>query len=140
MRIRMYALFGILFLICLIIDALAFGALANEAGVGAAIAASAQAQAPIAHTYIFLGSSVVSALPWLQTVGQSIADAALGDAYTAIAATPEAAIDLLFSESRGPLRALFLLCYWGAPLLLVLAIAAWLLRTRPTHLIKSARR
>lgn len=140
MRIRMHALFGILFLLCLIVDVLVFGGLAQETSIGTAIAGSARAQAPIAHTYIVIGNPIVAAVPFLQTAGQAMADSAFGDAYPAISATPDAAIDLLFSESRGPLRALFLLCYWGAPLLLLATVLAWLFRTRPTHLIKSARR
>jgi hypothetical protein len=69
-----------------------------------------------------------------------MADAAFGDSYDAIEARPAAAIDLLFSGSHGPVAALFMLSYWGAPLLLVLTLAAWLFRTRQTHLIKTVRR
>lgn len=140
MRIRLYILFGILFVLCLAMDVLTFGALARESGVGPAVAASARAEAPLAHTYIVLGAPIVGALPALHTIGASCAAAAFDDAYSAIAATPSAAIALLFSESRGAVRALFMLFYWGAPLLLLLTIVAWLLRTRPAHLIKTARR
>lgn len=140
MRIRWYTLFGIFFLLCLLIDALSFAALARESRTGQAIAASANAEAPIARTYIGLGTPLVASSPILQTVGAAMADAAFGDSYPAISARPEAAMDLLFSESRGPLRALFMLSYWGAPLLLACTLLAWLLRTRQTHLIKSVRR
>ncbi|MGH9423196.1 MAG: hypothetical protein ACRD3J_24685 [Thermoanaerobaculia bacterium] len=140
MRFRFYALFGILFLLCLAIDLLTFGGLVREPGIGPAIAQSARAEAPLVHTYVVLGTPIVKAIPGSDTAGQSIADAAFGDAYPQILATPEAAVSLLFSASIGPLRALLLLCYWGAPIFLVLAILAWMFRTRHTHLIKSARR
>ncbi|HET7556985.1 MAG TPA: hypothetical protein VFK08_02795 [Rhodanobacteraceae bacterium] len=140
MRPRWYALFGIFFLLCLLIDALSFGALAREAGVGEAITASADAEAPVARTYIALGTPLVSASPIVQNVGAAMADSAFGDAYPAISARPAAAIDLLFSESRGPLRALFMLIYWGAPVLLMCTLLAYVMRTRQTHLIKSVRR
>ncbi len=140
MRIRLYSLFGILFLLCLAIDALSFGALAREPVIGPAVVASARAEAPLAHTYIVLGAPLTGALPALQSAGSACADAAFGNAYAAITATPAAAIDLLLSESRGATHALFTLFYWGAPVLLVLTIVAWLFRTRPTHLIKTARR
>jgi hypothetical protein len=52
MRPRWYALFGIFSLLCLLIDALSFGALSREAGVGEAITASADAEAPVARTSI----------------------------------------------------------------------------------------
>jgi hypothetical protein len=140
MRIRWYAVFGIFFLLFLLIDALSFAALARQSQIGEAVAASAQAEAPIARTYIELGTPLVGASPILQTVGEAMADAAFGDSYAAINARPAAAIDLLFSESRGPLSALFMLGYWGAPLLLACTLLAWLFRTRRTHLIKSVRR
>ena len=139
MRFRFYALFGILFLLCAFVDVLTFGGLAREAAIGAAVSESARAEAPLAHTYIVLGAPLVSSTI-LRDAGQSVADSAFGDSYPAIQTTPGAAIDLLFSASFGPLRALLMLCYWGAPLFLLLAIAAWLFRTRHTHLIKSARR
>lgn len=140
MRIRWYVLFGTFFLLFLLIDALTFGALAQQPRVGSAIAASADAEAPIAHTYIDLGTPLVASSPVLQDIGMAMADAAFGDSYAAVNATPAAAVDLLFSESHGPLSALFMLIYWGAPLLLVCTLAAWLFRTRHTHLIKSVRR
>ncbi|MEO7149288.1 MAG: hypothetical protein ABIY40_05060 [Rhodanobacteraceae bacterium] len=140
MRVRAYILLGILFLLCLALDALTFGALAREPVIGPAVAASARAEAPLAHTYIVLGMPLVDALAALQSIGRNCAETAFGGAYPAIAETPAAAIDLLFSASRGAPRALFMLFYWGAPSLLVLTIVAWLFRTRPTHLIKTARR
>ncbi|MER3546124.1 MAG: hypothetical protein C4338_00450 [Rhodanobacteraceae bacterium] len=139
MRFRYYALFGGLFAFCLVLDVLTFGGLAREANVGAAVAQTAKTEAPLAHTYIVLGTPLAG-VPALRAAGQSVADAAFGDAYAAIQSTPDAAIDLLFSASRGPLRTLLMLSYWGALLFAVLTIAAWLFRTRHTHLIKSARR
>lgn len=140
MRIRWYALFGIFFLLSLLIDALSFGALAQEKGVGTAVASAAAVEAPLAHTYILLGTLPISYVPALRTVGGAMADAAFGDSYAAIEARPEAAMDLLFSESRGPASTLFMLSYRGAPLLFVLMLVAWVFRTRQTHLIKSVRR
>ena len=140
MRIRWYALFGTFFLFFLLIDALSFAGLAEQAQVGPAIAAGAEAESPIAHTYIVLGRPLVASSPVLRDIGLAMADAAFGDSYTAIEARPSAAIDLLFSESHGSLSALFMLNYWGAPLLLVLTVVCWPLRTRQTHLIKGVRR
>jgi hypothetical protein len=140
MRMRWYALFGTFFLLFLLIDALSFAALARQPGIGADVAAGAEVEAPVAHTYIVLGTPLVTSSPVLQDVGEAMADAAFGDSYDAIEERPAAAIDLLFSASHGPVAALFMLSYWGAPLLLVLTLAAWLFRTRQTHLIKTVRR
>lgn len=140
MRIQRYVLFGSFFLLFLLIDVLTFGALARQPAVGVAIARAAEIQAPITQTYIALGNPLVSRSPVLQAVGESMANAAFGNSYGAIEARPDAAIDLLFSESRGPLSALFMLSYWGAPLLLLLTLGAWAFRSRRAHLIKSVRR
>lgn len=140
MRMHWYALFGIFFLLCLFIDALSFGALSREPQIGQAVLTGAEAEAPIVRIYIALGTPLVSSSPILQQVGESMANSAFGDSYAAIGARPAAAVDLLFSESHGPTSALFMLSYWGAPLLLVCTLLAWLMRTRQTHLIKSVRR
>lgn len=140
MRFRFYALFGFLFLFCLSLDVLIFGGLSQEAGIGQAIADSARAQAPLTHTYIVLGRPIATRIPAARTAGQSIADAGFGDAYDDIQTTPDAAADLLFSASRGPMRALLVLSYWAAPAFFLLTLLAWIFRTRHTHLIKSARR
>lgn len=140
MRIQRYVLFGSFFFFFLLVDVLTFGALARQPAVGADIARAAATQAPISQTYIALGTPLVSRAPVLQAVGESMAGAAFGDSYPAIEARPDAAIELLFSESRGPLSALFMLSYWGAPLSLLLTLAAWMFRSRRTHLIKSVRR
>ena len=139
-RLRWYALFGILFLICLAVDATAFGALAGETRIGAMIADSARVESPLAHTYIVIGRPLVALSPIWEKTGRDMADAAFGTSYPAILATPDAAITLLFAQSYGVAHAWLLLTYWGAPLFLLLTIIAWLLRTRSTHLIKSARR
>ena len=78
MRFRFYALFGILFLFCLIVDLLTFGGLACEPVTGTAIARSARAEAPLMHSYIVAGRPIATAIPALNTAGQSIADAAFG--------------------------------------------------------------
>ena len=140
MRFRFYALFGFLFLFCLSLDVLMFGGLSQEAGIGQVIADSARAQAPLTHTYIVLGRPIATRIPVARTAGQSIADAGFGDAYDDIQTTPDAAADLLFSASRGPMRALLVLSYWAAPAFFLLTLLAWIFRTRHTHLIKSARR
>jgi len=73
-------------------------------------------------------------------LGQRVADAAFADAYPSIIASPATAASQLFTQSRGPLRGLLLVFYWATPLLLVLALAAWVLRSRPTHLMGGIRR
>jgi len=134
---RKYGMLLTLFVLCLAFDAWLYGSLAREPDVGPAIASSARANAPLLHTYIVLGEPLAV---HTGALGQRVADAAFADAYPSIIASPATAASQLFTQSRGPLRGLLLVLYWGTPLLLVLALAAWVLRSRPTHLMGGIRR
>ena len=137
MRWRKYGVLFTLFVLCLAFDAWLYGSLAREPQVGPALAASARANAPLLHTYIVLGEPLAAHTgAW----GRGVADAAFADAYPSIIASPATAASQLFTQSRGPLRGLLLLLYWVTPALLVLALAAWVLRSRQTHLMGRVRR
>ena len=137
MRWRKYGVLFTLFVLCLAFDAWLYGSLARQQEIGAALASSARANAPLLHTYIVLGEPLAA---HTGASGQRVADAAFADAYPAIIASPATASSELFTQSRGPLRGLLLVLYWATPLLLVLALAAWVLRSRPTHLMGGIRR
>lgn len=138
MRLRKHKLLLTGFIVCLAFDAWVYGSLSREPGVGTALATAAAANAPLLHTYIVLGAPIAAELG--ASGGQAVADAAFGDAYPSILAVPEAADSLLFSQSRGQLRHLMVVLYWAAPVLLVLSLAAWFLRSRTVHLVGRAKR
>ena len=137
MHWRKYGVLFTLFVLCLAFDAWLYGSLAREPAIGAALASSARANAPLLHSYIVLGEPLAAHTGWS---GQRVADAAFADAYPSIMASPATAASQLFTESRGPLRGLLVVLYWATPALLVLALAAWVLRSRPTHLMGGVRR
>lgn len=137
MHWRKYAVLFTLFVLCLAFDAWLYGSLAREPEIGAALASSARANAPLLHTYIVLGEPLAA---YTGASGQHAADAAFADAYPSIVASPATAASQLFTESRGPLRGLLVVLYWATPALLVLALAAWVLRSRPAHLMGGMRR
>lgn len=139
MRPRIHTLFLALFVLCLACDAWLYGSLAREPETGAIVAASARAHEPLLHAYIVLGTPLVAHLGGI-AAGQRVADAAFRDAYPAMQATPPAAGDLLFSESHGTLRRILVLLFWAAPVLLVLTLVTWALRSRQTHLMGRVRR
>jgi hypothetical protein len=136
MRWRKYRVLFTLFVLCLAFDAWLYGSLAREPEIGPAIASSARANAPLLHTYIVLGEPLAA---YTGASGQRVADTAFADAYPSIVASPATAASQVFTQSRGPLRGLLLVLYWVTPLLLVLALAAWVLRSRQTHLMGRAR-
>ncbi|HEX5489448.1 MAG TPA: hypothetical protein VFX04_09935 [Rhodanobacteraceae bacterium] len=136
MRLRKYTVLFALFVLCLAFDAWVYGSLAREPEVGPALTSSARAHAPLLHAYIVLGTPIAA---HFGASGIYVASAAFGDAYPAMAADPATADSLLFRGSRGPLRGILIVLFWAAPLLLALALAAWVLRSRETHLMGSAR-
>jgi len=137
MRWRRYGVLSTLFVLCLTFNAWLYGSLAREPEVGPALASSARANAPLLHTYIVLGDPLAA---YTGASGQRMADAAFADAYPSIVASPATAASQLFTQSRGPWRGLLVVLYWATPALLVLALAAWVLRSRPTHLVGGIRR
>jgi hypothetical protein len=136
MHWRKYRVLFTLFVLCLAFNAWLYGSLAREPEIGPALASSARANAPLLHTYIALGEPLTA---HTGSSGQRVADAAFADAYPSITASPATAASQLFTQSLGPLRGLLVLLYWATPALLVLALAAWVLRSRPTHLMGGIR-
>lgn len=138
MRLRKFWVLFVLFMLCLAFDAWVYGSLALEPDIGPPLASAARVNAPLMYGYIALGRPLVARAG--AAAGQQVADTAFGAAYPSISAMPAVADGLLFSESRGPLRAILIVLFWGAPVLLVLTLVTWVLRSRDTHLMGRVRR
>lgn len=136
-RPRKHTVLFALFVLCLAFDAWVYGSLAREPKVGPVLTAAARVSSPLLHAYITLGGPLAA---HTGASGRYVADAAFGAAYPAITSSPALADTLLFSQSQGPLRGIFLVLFWAAPVLLVLTLAAWVLRSRPAHLMGRIRR
>ncbi|HEX5353835.1 MAG TPA: hypothetical protein VFW60_07120 [Rhodanobacteraceae bacterium] len=136
MRVRKYTVLFGLFVACLVFDAWIYGSLAGIPETGPELASAAHAHSPLLHAYIVLGSPLAA---HTGASGQYVSSAAFGAAFPAMRESPAAADSLLFSQSHGPLRGILVLLFWAAPALLVLTLAAWALRSRPTHLMGRAR-
>lgn len=139
MRLRKYTVASTLFVLSLAFNAWVYGSLALEAHVGTALTSpSAQATPLLLQAYVALGQPLMARVGGAS--GQYVADAAFGDAYPSMVAQPSAAGSLLFSRSLGPLRGLLIILYWATPVLLVLTLLTWALRSRDTHLMGRDRR
>lgn len=137
MRLRKHTVLLTLFVLSLGFDAWVYGSLAGESAIGPALRAAARESSPLLHTYITIGRPLATRVG--ATAGQSVADAAYGEAYASMAATPAAADSLLFSASRGAMRGLMVILYWAPPVLLVLGLLAWVFRSRQAHLMGRGR-
>lgn len=126
-----------LFVLCLAVDAWVYGSLALDPAVGPALVPAARDSAPLLYSYIELGRPLVAHLG--AATGARFAAMAFGAAYATMAARPAEAAGLLFGDSHGALRDLLVALYWGAPVLLVLTLGTWVLRSRETHLMGKVR-
>lgn len=134
MKMRAYVLAGVLGLVCLVFDVVAFG---GAGSAQPAVAVQARNESPIAQTYIVLGRHLFRALPSTRDPAEAVAAACFGDAYPAIHDDPEVALHNLFAKSHGALASLAGISYWGAPVLLLASILLYWFRPRPVHLIRS---
>lgn len=132
-RLRKDWLLFALFVLCLAVDAWVYGSLALDPAVGPVLVPAARDSAPLLYSYIELGRPFVAHLG--AATGAQFAAKAFGAAYATMAARPAEAVGLLFDGSHGPLHDLLIALYWGAPVLLVLTLGTWVLRSRETHLI-----
>jgi hypothetical protein len=120
----------VLFVLCFAYDIVIWGSVRALPDVGAGIAASAQHEAPLAATYIAIGSAVDSAVPALQTFGAMRLTEALSDGFERIRTDPTVAMDLIFSSTWNASHRWIKMMYWAAPVLLVIAVILWVRRPK----------
>lgn len=134
MKVRAWAIGGVLALLCLVFSMLSVG---GAAQVQPAVGAQARAESPLAQTYIVLDRHASALVPAIGRLSRSLADACFGDTWAAIEADPEIGLHLLLTTSRGSLATLARTCYWATPVLLLLSLILYFLRPKPVHLIRS---
>jgi len=120
----------VLFALSLLYDLVVWGALPLVPEVGEDIVASANREAPLAATYILLGSPLDSAFPSLQAFGEAHLTAALSEGFPRIKADSTVAIDLIFNTTWNAQHGWLKTVYWMPPLMLVLAAISWWRRPR----------
>lgn len=140
MKRNLHVIALVLFLLSFGYNLLVWGAAPLVPGVGEAIASSARREAPVAATYIALGSPIDSALPALQAFGERRLVAALGEGFERIRADSTVAMDLIFTSSWNVQHRWLKAVYWLTPLLLLITIALWLRRPRKVHALRGGRR
>ena len=134
MKIRAGIVCGIAGVVCFVFAMLAFG---GAAQTQPAVAKQARDESPLAQTYIVLDRHVSAWLPAVGRLSQGLAAACFAEVYPAIEADPDIGLHLLWTDSRGILAVLARISYWGAPILLLLALVLHFMRPKTVHLIKS---
>jgi hypothetical protein len=130
MKRRLHLIALILFLLCFAYDLVVWGSLPLLPDVGPQIAQSANREAPLAATYIGIGSFIDGAVPSLQAFGEQSMKTAIGEGFERIRGDSTVAIDLIFNTTWNVQHRWLKTVYWAAPFFLVLAAVLWTRRPK----------
>jgi hypothetical protein len=133
MKSRLHVLGLVLFAVSLFYNAVVWGGVADLGDVGTALSDSAHREAPLATTYIAIGSVIDRIMPSLRAFGASRLRDALGDGFDRLRANPQIGMDLaLGSTSLNATHRVLKGMYWSTPVFLLFALLFW--ARRPKHL------
>lgn len=135
MRKRLHLIVTLLFVVVTVFNLVVWGAAPGLPDVGVAIERSAGNEAPLASTYIALGSYLVGWVPTLDRVGAALLTTAVGETFPRLAEDPSVAMDLILSERYNRTHGWLKFFYWAAPALLVLTILLWVRKPKKVSLI-----
>jgi len=133
MKSHLHAIAMVLFAICFLYDIVVWGGVMGLPDVGAGIADSAHREAPLATTYIAIGTPLDEAMPSLRDYATARLTEAFGDGFERIRDDPTVAMDLIFSTTWNATHRLIKAMYWGAPIMLLLTAILWVRRPKPVH-------
>jgi len=135
MKKRLHVIAWVLFVLVALINVVIWGAVPRIPDVGEKIRRSANTEAPLAATYIALGSWLDESVPALDAWGRSVMIQAIEPAFERIAQEPAVAMDLILSNTYNRTHSTVRTLYWAAPVLLVLAMVLWFRRPKTVSLI-----
>lgn len=128
-----------LFLLVVFWQSLFWGGAAALPDLGPIVRRSAMREAPLVATFVFVGEGVGKLAPPLRELGQGWADRALAPAKERLLADPDVAMDFIFNQSFNATQRTATRGVYAAPLLLVLAVIAYLRRPRQVRMMGGRR-
>lgn len=138
---RKYAHLVLVALLLLVVfwQSLFWGGAAALPDMGPIVRRSAMREAPLVSTFIVLGEGVGKLVPSLRELGQGWAERALAPARERLLADPDVAMDFIFSQSMNATQRTATRGVYAAPLLLALAVIAYLRRPRQVRMMGGRR-
>jgi hypothetical protein len=136
MKSSLHVIALVLFAICFLYDLVVWGAVSQLPDVGTGISDSARREAPLATTYIMLGSVIDSAVPSLGRFGSDRLTDAFSEGFERIRADPTVAMDLIFGTTWNGAHSWVKSMYWAAPILFVVTAILWLRKPRQVRTLK----
>jgi hypothetical protein len=138
---RKYAHLVLVALLLLVVfwQSLFWGGAAAIPDLGPIVRRSAMREAPLVAGFIFIGEGVGKLVPSLRELGQGWADRALAPAKERLLADPDVAMDFIFNQSMNATQRTATRGVYAVPLLLVLAVIAYLRRPRQVRMMGGRR-
>lgn len=136
MKSQLHVIALVLFAICFLYDIVVWGGVPALPHVGAGIADSAHREAPLAATYIAIGTPLDEAMPSLGDYATARLTEAFSEGFDRIRNDPTAAMDLIFSSTWNPTHRWIKAMYWGAPIMLLVTAVLWFRRPKPVHALR----
>jgi hypothetical protein len=133
MKSQLHVIAIVLFAICFLYDIVVWGGVSTLPHVGAYIADSAHREAPLATTYIAIGTPLDAAMPSLGDYANARLTDGLSEGFDRIREDPTVAMDLIFGPTWNPTHRLIKAMYWGAPIMLLVSAILWVRRPKPVH-------
>jgi hypothetical protein len=133
-RLHVFAL--VIFAISFLYDIVVWGGVTQLPDVGPGIADSARREAPLATTYIAIGSVVDSAIPSLGAFGSAQLASAWSDGFERIRNDSTVAMDLVFGPTWNATHGWVKTMYWAAPIFFVLSVIFWVRRPKQIRVVK----
>jgi len=140
MRKYLHLIATALFVLALLWQCLFWGGASTLPETGPIVRRSAMREAPLVAGLLVAGEMLGKAVPALGDLGRSWADKALGPAAERLKADPDVAMDFIFGESLNSTQRLATRGVYALPVLLLLAVIAWLRRPRQVRMLGSRRR
>jgi hypothetical protein len=140
MRKYLHLIATLLFVLAALWQCLFWGGASTLPDIGSAVRRSAMREAPLVAGLMISGELIGKVAPPLGDIGRNWAHDALAPAIERLNADPDVAMDLLFGESLSPSQRLATRGVYALPVLLILAVIAWLRRPRQVRMMGAKRR
>lgn len=140
MRKYLHLIATVLFVLALLWQCLFWGGASTLPEIGEAVRRSAMREAPLVAALMVSGETLAKAVPALGDLGRGWAGPALLPAAERLKADPDVAMDLIFGESLTSSQRFATRGVYALPILLLIAIVAWMRRPRQVRMMGSKRR
>lgn len=140
MRKYLHLIATALFVLALLWQCLFWGGASTLPDTGPIVRRSALREAPLVAGLLVVGELLGKTVPALGDLGRGWADKALGAVAERLKADPDVAMDLIFGESLNSTQRIATRGVYALPVLLLLAVIAWLRRPCQVRMLGSKRR